>query len=79
MIAVGFNKYGSEEALARDAIKHLYEVYVKINADANEDESVHDAARAYFKRMEDGKVFSRIDYGLDSVPIRRRVRPYKLA
>lgn len=54
MIAVGFDKYGSEEALARDAIKHLYEVYVKINADAKDDESVHDAARAYFKRMEDG-------------------------
>ncbi|EUC53689.1 arginyl-tRNA synthetase [Rhizoctonia solani AG-3 Rhs1AP] len=54
MIAVGFAKYGSEEALARDAIKHLYEVYVKINADANNDDSVHDAARAYFKRMEDG-------------------------
>jgi arginyl-tRNA synthetase len=55
MIAVGFEKYGSEEALARDAIKHLYDVYVKINADASNDESVHDAARAYFKRMEDGK------------------------
>ncbi|CAE6523805.1 unnamed protein product [Rhizoctonia solani] len=54
MIAVGFDKYGSEEELARDAIKHLYDVYVKINADANNDESVHDAARAYFKRMEDG-------------------------
>ncbi|QRW18858.1 arginyl-tRNA synthetase [Rhizoctonia solani] len=27
MIAVGFEKYGSEEALARDAIKHLYDVY----------------------------------------------------
>ncbi|CAE6410634.1 unnamed protein product [Rhizoctonia solani] len=54
MIAVGFEKYGSEEALARDAIKHLYDVYVKINADASNDESVHDAARAYFKRMEDG-------------------------
>lgn len=54
MIAVGFDKYGSEEALARDAIKHLYDVYVKINADAKDDESVHDAARAYFKRMEDG-------------------------
>ncbi|CAE6462815.1 unnamed protein product [Rhizoctonia solani] len=55
MIAVGFAKYGSEEALARDAIKHLYEVYVKINADAKDDESVHDAARAYFKQMEDGE------------------------
>jgi arginyl-tRNA synthetase len=56
MIAVGFDKYGSEEALARDAIKHLYDVYVKINADAKDDESVHDAARAYFKRMEDGEI-----------------------
>jgi len=40
--------------LQKDAIKHLYNVYVKINNDANQDESVHDEARAYFKRMEDG-------------------------
>lgn len=56
LIAVGFERYGSEEALAKDAIKHLYEVYVKINADAAVDETVHDAARAYFKRMEDGEI-----------------------
>ncbi|KAF8314961.1 arginyl-tRNA synthetase [Clavulina sp. PMI_390] len=54
LIAVGFEKYGSEEALEKDAIKHLYEVYVKINKDADTDPAVHDAARAYFKRMEDG-------------------------
>ena len=54
LIAVGFERYGNDEALERDAIKHLYEVYVKINADAANDESVNDAARAYFKRMEDG-------------------------
>jgi len=32
----------------------LLEVYVKINADGEKDESVHAAARVYFKKMEDG-------------------------
>lgn len=59
LIAVGFERYGSEEELEKDAIKHLYDVYVKINKDAAEDETVNDAARAYFKRMEDG-MFLRI-------------------
>ena len=51
---MGFEKYGSEEELERDAIKHLYDVYVKINKDAEADPTVHDAARLHFKRMEDG-------------------------
>ncbi|ORY06109.1 arginyl-tRNA synthetase [Basidiobolus meristosporus CBS 931.73] len=54
ILAIGFERYGSEEELHRDAIKHLYDVYVKINADAEKDETIHDQARAYFKRMEDG-------------------------
>ncbi len=55
LIAVGYEKYGNDEAMKQDPIKHLYDVYVKINADADADPSVHDAARAYFKRMEDGE------------------------
>ncbi|KAH9933048.1 arginyl-tRNA synthetase [Fomitopsis serialis] len=54
LIAVGFNKYGSREELEKDAIKHLFEVYVKINADAAKDPSVKVDAAAFFKRMEDG-------------------------
>ena len=54
LIAVGYEKYGNDDAMKNDPIKHLYDVYVKINADADSDPSVHDAARAYFKRMEDG-------------------------
>ena len=54
MIAVGFEKYGSEEELQKDAIKHLFEVYVNINKDAESDPSVKTAAAAWFKRMEDG-------------------------
>ncbi|KAH9968508.1 hypothetical protein BGW80DRAFT_1461893 [Lactifluus volemus] len=54
LIAVGFEKYGSEEALQRDAIKHLYDIYVNINKDADSDPGVKAAAAAWFKRMEDG-------------------------
>ena len=54
MIAVGFEKYGSEEELRKDAIKHLFDVYVNINKDAESDPGVKTAAAAWFKRMEEG-------------------------
>lgn len=31
ILAIGFQKHGSEELLKKDAIKHLFDVYVKIN------------------------------------------------
>lgn len=55
LLAVGFERYGNEEELVKDPIKHLYEVYVKINTEASEDESVHDVARSYFAKMEAGE------------------------
>ncbi|KAL5031979.1 hypothetical protein BDV3_000386 [Batrachochytrium dendrobatidis] len=54
LLAVGFDRYGSDEALSTDPIRHLYDVYVRINTEAIEDASIHDQARAYFKKMEDG-------------------------
>ncbi|GAA5834143.1 hypothetical protein JCM5353_005552 [Sporobolomyces roseus] len=54
ILAVGFEKYGSEEKLKEDAITHLYEVYVKINADGETDESIHERAREFFVKMEAG-------------------------
>ncbi|KAL8284193.1 hypothetical protein RQP46_004942 [Phenoliferia psychrophenolica] len=68
LLAVGFEKYGSEEELKADAITHLYQVYVKINADGTKvdaegkpsetgvasDPTVHDRAREFFVKMEDG-------------------------
>lgn len=33
LLALGFEKYGSEEALTQDPINHLYEIYVAINKD----------------------------------------------
>lgn len=37
LLALGFEKYGSEEALKADPINHLYEIYVKINKDLTEE------------------------------------------
>ncbi|KAF8593796.1 arginyl-tRNA synthetase [Ceratobasidium sp. AG-I] len=54
MIAVGFAKYGSEQELSRNATKHLYEVYAKINEDAKNNPSIYETACAYSKRMENG-------------------------
>jgi arginyl-tRNA synthetase len=44
LLAVGFEKYGSEESLQDDPIQHLYEVYVRINT-AVYAEKVEDAKR----------------------------------
>lgn len=33
LLAVGFARYGSEEALAADPIRHLFDVYVRVNRD----------------------------------------------
>ncbi|KAF2075870.1 hypothetical protein CYY_002806 [Polysphondylium violaceum] len=54
LLAIGFEKHGNEQSLLEDPIKHLFEVYVKINEEAEADPTIHDKARAYFKKMEDG-------------------------
>jgi len=54
LLAVGYKKYGNDEELEKDPIKHLFHVYVSVNRDASENPAVHDEARAYFKKMEDG-------------------------
>ncbi|POY71941.1 putative Arginine--tRNA ligase [Rhodotorula taiwanensis] len=54
ILAVGFERYGSEAELEKDAITHLYDVYVKINRDGESDESIHDRAREFFVKMEAG-------------------------
>lgn len=54
LLALGYERYGNDDELQQDAIKHLFDVYVRINEDAEKDATVHDTARLYFRRMEDG-------------------------
>ncbi|KAJ3822961.1 hypothetical protein F5880DRAFT_1483163 [Lentinula raphanica] len=55
LIAVGYDKYGSQDELQKDAIKHLFDIYVKINKDADTDPDVKLEAAKFFRRMEDGE------------------------
>ncbi|MFH0808610.1 MAG: arginine--tRNA ligase [archaeon] len=48
-IIMGFKKWGDEKKLKKDAIGHLYELYVRAN-----DEEFADEARAEFKKLEEG-------------------------
>lgn len=63
VLAVGFAKYGLEEELEKDPIHHLFQVYVKINADieaegaeVGQEGLINEEARKFFKKMEDGDV-----------------------
>lgn len=69
LLALGFEKFGTEEELATNPIRHLFKVYVEANKVVEEEKlkskegkpedfegtsEFRDNARAYFKRMEDG-------------------------
>lgn len=54
LLAVGYKKYGDAKELKEDPIRHLFKVYVAINKDAEENPAVHDEAREYFTKMENG-------------------------
>eukprot|EP00058_Branchiostoma_floridae_P004828 XP_002590316.1 hypothetical protein BRAFLDRAFT_58413 [Branchiostoma floridae] len=52
LLAVGFQLFGSEEALQTNPIQHLFEVYVKVNQAAEENEDIHRQAREFFRLLE---------------------------
>ncbi|KAG8811869.1 hypothetical protein FRC18_003229, partial [Serendipita sp. 400] len=51
LIAVGYEKYGDEEEMKRDPIKHLYNVYVQINKDLKAEKP--EAEKKDFKAKQD--------------------------
>lgn len=59
LLAVGFKRYGSREELEKDAIMHLFNVYVAVNADVLREEEAgkrdtSPLADDYFEKMENG-------------------------
>eukprot|EP01114_Cavostelium_apophysatum_P021285 TRINITY_DN7386_c0_g1_i1.p1 TRINITY_DN7386_c0_g1~~TRINITY_DN7386_c0_g1_i1.p1 ORF type:complete len:618 (+),score=209.90 TRINITY_DN7386_c0_g1_i1:107-1855(+) len=56
LLAIGFQKFGNEQQLLQSPIKHLFDVYVAINKEKEENanSTIDDEARAYFKKMEEG-------------------------
>ena len=70
LVAVGFQEYG-DPARSTD-MAHLVEVYVKANERAEKDPAFDERARAFFRRMEDGRAGGAARSGTSSA--RRRSR-----
>lgn len=49
-----YKRWGNEEALEKNAIDELLRIYVKFHDEADNDPSLVDEGRAYFKALEDG-------------------------
>lgn len=51
---VAFRSWGSDETFKGEAVKNLLDLYVRFHAEADKDDSLNEAARVAFKRLEDG-------------------------
>nr|XP_015209144.1 PREDICTED: probable arginine--tRNA ligase, mitochondrial [Lepisosteus oculatus] len=55
LLGVGFQQFGSEEELKVNPLQHLFDVYVRVNKEAERDENMQEAAREFFRRLETGE------------------------
>ncbi|KAG0438654.1 Arginine--tRNA ligase [Dictyocoela muelleri] len=63
LLGVGYERYGNESLLKENPLKHLYDVYVKINKDKElekeggdeKNKSIDQMAKEYFKKLENGE------------------------
>ncbi|XP_041952108.1 probable arginine--tRNA ligase, mitochondrial [Alosa sapidissima] len=54
LLGAGFQRLGSQDKLRDNPLQHLFDVYVHINREAENDEAIQEAAREFFRRLEDG-------------------------
>lgn len=54
LLMVAYKKWGSKEAVEANPIDELLELYVRINAEIENDPSLDDEGRLWFKKLEDG-------------------------
>ncbi|XP_069829655.1 probable arginine--tRNA ligase, mitochondrial [Dendropsophus ebraccatus] len=54
LLGAGFSKFGSEDKLKSNALQHLFEVYVKVNAAAEKDEEMKRSAQEFMRKLESG-------------------------
>ena len=54
LLTVGYRLYGDESQLSENAIQHLYELYVKMNKQAETDPSLMQSAQQACLQLEQG-------------------------
>ncbi|SJZ51583.1 arginyl-tRNA synthetase [Pilibacter termitis] len=54
MLMTAYKKWGDKETVEKNPIQELLKLYVRVNAEAKQDEEIDAQGRAWFKRLEDG-------------------------
>uniref|UniRef100_A0AAX7UGY8 Probable arginine--tRNA ligase, mitochondrial n=1 Tax=Astatotilapia calliptera TaxID=8154 RepID=A0AAX7UGY8_ASTCA len=52
LLGAGFGQFGSPEKLKQNPLQHLFEVYVRVNKEAENNEDMKQAARDFFRQLE---------------------------
>ncbi|XP_013875444.1 putative arginine--tRNA ligase, mitochondrial [Austrofundulus limnaeus] len=52
LLGAGFDRFGCMEKLKENPLQHLFEVYVKVNKEAEHNEDIKQAARDFFSQLE---------------------------
>ncbi|XP_029984302.1 putative arginine--tRNA ligase, mitochondrial [Sphaeramia orbicularis] len=52
LLGAGFSQFGSQEKLKQNPLQHLFEVYVQVNKEAEQNENMRLAARDFFRQLE---------------------------
>jgi arginyl-tRNA synthetase len=53
-VITGFKRWGGSDRLESQPLKHLFEVYSRFHAESGEHPELHEEARAWFKKLEEG-------------------------
>ena len=56
LLTVAYKKWGSQEAVEANPIDELLKLYVRINAEIENDPSLDEEGRLWFKKLEDGEL-----------------------
>ncbi|TBU01510.1 arginine--tRNA ligase [Hamiltosporidium tvaerminnensis] len=54
LIGVALDKYKNEEDLKKNPVRYLYDLYVRINKEAEDEPEIHEKAKQYFLELENG-------------------------
>uniref|UniRef100_A0A8C9SEU5 Probable arginine--tRNA ligase, mitochondrial n=1 Tax=Scleropages formosus TaxID=113540 RepID=A0A8C9SEU5_SCLFO len=55
LLGAGFQRFGSQEKLKENPLQHLFDVYVQVHREAEGEECIHQAARDFFRALEQGE------------------------
>jgi arginyl-tRNA synthetase len=62
-VITAFKHWGDQAQLEAQPLKHLFEVYARFHSQAENNEALHEEARAWFKKLEDGEAEARALWG----------------